>query len=440
MNTKLRLILTLLALFPLLWACEPVSEDQKPANENLVVNSDQEALDEFITLKDEAVEVDEVDSGPSGKPGLQKSKKLPDETQLTLIAEISAPQHEGVTLQATEVHINGSKAYVSYNVQGEVFMGAVDIIKINDEDDPELASRIIFTDSDIHGIERLGNTLYLAAGTRAAEYPTPAVLKVLQLDEAFIIDPDTEITTINLPSYAATDVDVLGNYIYVASGAEGGAISVLDKSDLSITNTINIEDPRGISTWRGTGLNGVSVITGGDDSKLVFIDESNPSELTDDVFDIDGATNSEAKATVERNKSITLLAAGEGGMQVVCNDDFTLVGELAVPTGVLDGEGNLLDDDKTTTNAASASGRFAYMANGEAGVYMAMLDGKFDGNSCDMSGLEVIGKLSLGDEISANHVTAKNDLLFVASGIGGLKILRVDDSSIEQEDEDDDDN
>jgi len=413
-------------------ACTPL-EDEK-ASSKIVVNNDQSVLATYITEKNETVEVTEV-SNTSNKPGLFSAPKLPTETTLTLLAEIAPPEYDDKTLQATEVHLNGSKAYVSYNYSGDTFLGAVDIIKINDEDNPELTSRVVFTDTDINAIERKGSKLYLAGATEDESFDSPAILKVIELDGAFTFDEDSSMSNVDLASFAGTDVDVASDLIYVASGATGGKLTILN-ADLSVNTSIDMEDPRGISSWRGSGEKGVSVITGGDDAKLTFFDEDDPTTAASELA-ITGASIDNAKATVERNKSITLLGAGEGGMQVICNDDNTVAGSIAAPTGVLDSESNVLDNEKTVTNASSAAGRFAYMANGEAGVYMAKIDGSFDGNSCDMTGLELIGQLQLGDLISVNHVTAKNDLLFVASGLGGLKIIRVDDTNTDDEVEDD---
>jgi len=51
--------------------------------------------------------------------------------------------------------------------------------------------------------------------------------------------------------------------------------------------------------------------------------------------------------------------------------------------------------------------------------------------------LEILGGIRFGDLQSVNHVSYVNNVLFVAGGLGGLKILVVSDD--EDDDDDDDD-
>ena len=84
-----------------------------------------------------------------------------------------------------------------------------------------------------------------------------------------------------------------------------------------------------------------------------------------------------------------------------------------------------LDATVTVTNAATTDNKTLFMANGEAGVYVAMAVTRFDSKDCTVDNLQLLGKFRFDDFQSVNHVTYRNDVLFIAGGLGGLKILTV---------------
>ena len=93
---------------------------------------------------------------------------------LTLVAEVSPPTANGQLLQTSSVVIKGKTAYVSYNMRGETYLGAIDVIDIKDVDRPRLVSQAIFLDSDIHSVSFEKGKLYAAQTTSNPEFPGPA--------------------------------------------------------------------------------------------------------------------------------------------------------------------------------------------------------------------------------------------------------------------------
>lgn len=94
---------------------------------------------------------------------------------------------------------------------------------------------------------------------------------------------------------------------------------------------------------------------------------------------------------------------------------------------------------QVSTNALSVYKDLMFIAHGEAGVYVAQNNAPLTNNISDFSNLTVVGKLRLGDGISANHIQYRKDHLMVASGTGGVKILKVENTSDEGSDDDDED-
>ena len=106
----------------------------------------------------------------------------------------------------------------------------------------------------------------------------------------------------------------------------------------------------------------------------------------------------------------------------MCLDDGSLVGSVPIPDPASLG----LDPSVVVTNAVTVDGDLMFISNGEAGVYVAQADAAFDSTACNaQQQITMLGQLQFDDLQSANHVAYKNDLLFVAAGLGGVKIVEV---------------
>ncbi|MEM9340149.1 MAG: hypothetical protein AAGA66_15550, partial [Bacteroidota bacterium] len=68
-----------------------------------------------------------------------------------------------------------------------------------------------------------------------------------------------------------------------------------------------------------------------------------------------------------------------------------------------------------TTNAVSARNNRAFVSNGEGGVYVIRYKDE----------IQVLGKLDLGTGASANHVLQFEGHLYIASGLGGIKMIDI---------------
>ena len=140
-----------------------------------------------------------------------------------------------------------------------------------------------------------------------------------------------------------------------------------------------------------------------------------------------GANISESKSTVFIARQCAFYAAGDEGLRVVDLASGSSVVTLPVPN--IDG----VELANEVTNGASASGNLVFIANGGAGLFVAQATHDLDDESgvgcgLDSFGLEVLGQVQFPDGPSANYVASKGNLLFVANGLGGLSIVRIDRS------------
>lgn len=385
----------------------------------MIVIDDPDTLEARITRLDQPLEI-EAAAKPRAKPAAKPKR---DALSLTLIAEVAPPQYQGTTLQANEVRIRGNKAYVGYNVRGATYLGAIDVFDISDPSAPQLISSALFPGRDVNGLTVKTNRIYFVGAADDPELDTPAYLAALPLRGGRL---GTLFQQWDLPSYAGTDVDTAGPYLYATSGDVGGAVSVYRLPQLNLIRTQAVDDARGVDADRRD----VGVVAG-TPARLYHYDRASATLLHDHT--LDGATIPESKSTIEIKRAKAVLALGDGGTQIVCLADGQVLAQLPPPT-VPD-----LDASVTVTNAASAYKRAVFMANGEAGVYVAVADSNLNGRDCEVDNLELLGKLRFGDLESANHVVYRHDLLFVAAGTGGLKIVAVTDSDADPDDDDQDD-
>ena len=94
----------------------------------------------------------------------------------------------------------------------------------------------------------------------------------------------------------------------------------------------------------------------------------------------------------------------------------------SIPRTVVSG----LDPSLSVTNAVDGAGKYIYISNGEAGVYVATASQTLE----DMTGdqtvtLTVLGKLRFANLQSVNHVAFDGSTLVIASGLGGVKVANV---------------
>ena len=268
---------------------------------------------------------------------------------------------------------------------------------------------LLFTDSDVNGLIYNDNHLYLALATNRDGFDSPAAVEKIRIRNNQLTD---ETETFDVPSWAATDIEVSSNHLFVTSGADGGYVTVIKLSNDEVVFSYPVEDARGVAT----DGDDVAVIAG--TPARLFTFDYDSGELLND-YSLSGANINFSKSTVEIHRNKAVLALGDGGTQIVCLDNGDVIEQIDPPT-VDD-----LDPSVTVTNAASTDSKTLYMSNGEAGVYIAWTQDKFDSRDCDVTNLQMIGQFRFDDLQSVNHIKVDGEYLFVAGGLGGLKILRV---------------
>ncbi len=371
-------------------------------NGRITIVNDEAKLAARVTVSDETIAIDTT---------LRKTGRTAA-FSMKLTATIAPPTVGGQVLQATSVVFDGVYAYVSYNMQGNAAIGAIDVIQIKSVKNATLRSEATFTDTDVSSVFYSNNTMYLAEATSNSTFTSPAVIEAIAIKSGKL-DLTNNFRRM-LSSYAATSVRVAGGKVYVTTGNSGGLYTLTQNDTLTVESFMPLTDAR----WVDGDATHLVIAQGGTSGQLTVLNPTTGSVLN--TFTVSGMTIPESKSTVRVIGGKALVAAGDGGVQLLDLASGTVVG--SIPRTVVAG----LDPSVTVTNAADANGPFIYISNGEAGVYVAEASQNLEDNTGTAPiNLNVLGKLQFSNLQSVNHVAYDGSTLAVAAGLGGTKFVTV---------------
>ena len=385
----------------------------------LTVMNDEAVLSERLSY----LEVDVPIDPPIGAPvGGAAGAPTRSSVKLTLVAELEPPIVDGEVVQATAISPPRRFTFlISYNTRGNPFVGAVDYVINPFGLTPRLVSSVQFSDSDVSAVGLDDDWIYAAQATGASGFATPATIERLSLAPSGILLENND--RFDLTSFAATSVLPLENEIYVTTG-DNGHVYALDASDMSMVGQYALDDARWVAHDADNGR--IVVVQGGVTSGQISVFQEGDFPLGSmtllKTFPFPGADVPQSKSTVEVVGGKAFIAAGPGGVQVMCLDNGAIVGSVPRP----DPAALQLDPSVVVTNAVTVDEDLMFISNGEAGVYVAAGDADFANTPCDApQNITMLWHLRFYDLQSVNHVDYENKRLLIAAGLGGLKIVRV---------------
>jgi len=348
-------------------------------------------------------------AAPAVHPGSRASAAS---YQLKLRAEVAPPTVGGQVLQATSVAIVGNLAIVSYNMVGNPYLGAIDIIDITNQIHPVLMSHAAFTNTDISAVSAVGANVYVAEATGDTGFASPAVFEIMQLQGSSLVLAGNGRRA--LSSFVATSSAGSGTKAYATSGDAGG-LFVINPTTLAVTDSIALHDAR----WVTVG-GGKVVVVQGTPGKIAVYNESNMSPVGTWSFPGASIAQSKSQAVIVGGKAF--IAAGDSGVQVLSASTGAIVGYVARPNP--DSLG--LSPSVVVTNAVAADEDLLFISNGEAGVYLAQGSQFFSASSSETAQtITMRGRLRFSNLQSVNHVAYQGKYLIIAAGLGGVKIVQV---------------
>lgn len=403
----------------------PVLPDE--ANDRVSITNNLNALNARVAYSNEDIAIDSQTPAALKLPSVQAPAELQlpaaakrrARTSFKLVSQVKPPTVDGQLVQATSVTLTKKgAAIISYNMRGAARLGAVDWINRSADDHPKLTSGIIFADSDINAVNSDGDYVYTAVATNSVDYPFPAVMERMKIKYRSTTLKDN--VRAPLTSFAATSVLPVEDVVYATSGDQGG-VYAFNAKDLKPLGEFPLHDARWVAEDED---NGRLVVAQGTPGMLSVFEEGvfpGGSMNLINTFSFPGANIAESKSTVEVVGGKAFIAAGPEGVQIMCLDDGSIIGSVPRPDPASLG----LDPSVVVTNAVSVDDDLMFISNGEAGVYVARGSEDFDKNNCATQNITMLGKMRFGDLQSANHVAYKSHYLYIAAGLGGIKVVKV---------------
>ncbi len=373
--------------------------------QNVIINNNVSNLNQRMKIRNELVSIDRTNSSFSQKSDEHDETDYTSNFAFKLKADVDPPQYNGQVFMATHVAIHNNYAFVSYNTRGSSYGGAVEVFDVSSITHPQIISQAIFPEADINSVDYADGKVFIVGAMEKFEdfgFDDPAFFQVLDLNAQMQIEAVD--TIIDIASYSANSIRVTSENIFITSGDQG-EFSVFNR-DLDEIARVAIADARSVAANSDNAF----VLSGQPGTLHVF------DKLSADFnysFETDGANTPHSKSQISATDQYIFAALNEEGMKIF-ELDGTFRQQIPRPATP---EGSA--DEDNVTNSVSVNESLVFMANGESGITVGEIIEELDDQ------LIIMGSMIFNDLQSSNYVESKDDLIFVASGLGGLKILAI---------------
>lgn len=403
-----RLIIVVILLGCMILSCD--SDDSPKQSYNA---EDRVSISTELTTRVTLVESGEQLLSPFDENTSLSKKKVSSIDygfKLILRAEVDPPEIDGVKLQATHVEVDGDLAYVSYNLKGDEYGGAVDVFDVSVVDTPKIVSQMLLKNTDVNALDFDNGILYLAEAVNMESVTpvyltSPAALEVFYTSNGQISIENSKM--IDLSSFSATSVVKGKTDIHVTTGSQGGYHKLSLGDELSEITKIDLPDLRSVEEY---GTNTI-VLQANPGAVKVYNNSTNQLENT---YNLPDNLTTLSKSDIAVQNEHVYIPVNAAGLKVLDLKYGKIVKEYAKPRTP-----NGANHADYVTNSVSVIENVALIANGGAGLFCGSL-------KSNIPEIKAIADL----DASANFVDAKrnskgNLVIFVATGTGGLKIFEM---------------
>ena len=366
---------------------------------------------------------------------------ISNDYRFKLVAQVSTLKVDGVEVQATHVKITeNGYAFVSYNKRGGPHRGGVVVFKYiiqgNKLEDVVVnvtaISSIVMPKAQVNAIDFFNDKLYMAGASsdpkfgyhEARDRFNYAFFMVMELNPDMTFKEVDPTAIKKLTSFQATSIRTLNNRISITTGdgtnGTDGGLYIFNASDYELIKFISDKQyARSVDA----------------DETNIFLMQSEPARVT--KYDLEGnnedliyntineSMQKDAKSEMLVWNKYLFVAVNESGLRMLLKENGELYESLNRPgpdpeTDVTNSV-NMNSDLKMSANGTMVQTNLLFLSNGEKGIYwydvIEDVDGKDRIVACKNNSI-------LGGT-SANYIASSGNIVFVADGLGGLKILYI---------------
>ncbi len=350
---------------------------------------------------------------------------------------VSSAMNVGATaVRATHVAVLGNAAFVSYALEGDAFSGGLEMVDITDPNAPQVTSSLAFDMLDVNAVyaDANANEVYFTGAVDVDKLADilpnvvlPAVVRPAFIGKAPLVNGKLgSPVSIRLLQHGFTGNSLVKTNagLFVSSGDQQAVLTDSTAGGIGLLNSVNL----GTQSWSAfaraqfLAVQGdtIAALEAGSAGQVRLYNSNNLNAPTGSIA-LGNVGSVEAKNTLHLDNKYIYVAKGTAGLEVYNPSSNSAIFKFAnqIPVGVPNAF-------EYTTNAVTTDGDLVYISGGAAGVYVARVPSTANASKS----LNFAGRFDLKDANgvrgSANFVatdTAKR-LLFVASGDGGLKIIR----------------
>ena len=326
-------------------------------------------------------------------PSSDCSPGIGREPRFSLLFELEAPELDGETLSATCVQSIGDKVLISYHLNGEKYGAAMDVLRLNGNERPELVQTLFapsydFNEFKIDNVVTNGLRRMWVVGAKNT-VDNAAVLLEMQLKDGEIHDPQYRM--LSLQGSSGNSVVKHGHNLLTISGSQGG-LTQIDYRSFTLSAFSPISNAKYLSSLDDDL---VCLIAGEDSAQLMYFASGDYSEPCASKK-ITPISPYNGKLVVFLDEAKSYVSCATSGLKVYDSHSLTEVGEYS--------------QNVSSTNGVSCDRNFVYLANGADGLHIL-----------EKNRLNKIGHYAFDG--SANYVSILGQYIFLADGRGGLKVV-----------------
>ena len=368
------------------------------------------------------------------------SDPLANEYRFKLVAEMSTLKVDGVDVQATHVKFtDDGYAFVSYNKKNGPRIGGIvvyqyTVIEGDTLEDVEVIVSVVtslqMTQSQVNALDIHDGKVYIAGSSTDLNlgyndtYDCAFFMAMeLNADKRFKpVDPEG---IVFLTSFQATSIRAVNGRVYITTGdgtlGTSGGLHIYDASDYTpvISPILDKEHARSMDV----------------DPSYIYLMQAEPARIT--RFDLYGrgenmiyrgeneAMQKNAKSEMLAWGNYLFVAQNESGLRMLSKESGSVNASLdrpgEDPEDDVTNSVSMNDGYKKSVTGERVQTNMLLLANGGQGLYwydvMKDQDGKDKIVSVENN--SILG----GGGPSTNYVESRGNIVFVADGLGGLKVL-----------------
>jgi len=361
-----------------------------------------------------------------------------------LVAQVSTWKIDGVDVQATHVKIcDDGYAFVSYNEKGDPHRGGVVVFKFTVSEgsleevkvDVEPINYMLMQKAELSALDYYNGKLYMTGASSdknlGYRYQTDksnfAFFMVMELDDSKKFKPVEPNAIVKLTSFQGTSIRVFNDLIYVTTGdgtnGTDGGLYIYDANNYTLVRSIlgsEYDHARSVDV----------------DESGIYLMQAEHARIT--KFNHDGSGKNviynmpgeslqkDAKSEILVWDKYVFVSENESGLKMLFKENGDINASLDAPgkdaKNEVTNSVSMNSDLKKNFKGDDVQSNLLFLANGGKGIYwydiMKDEDGKDWVVPCKDNNI-------LNGTGSANFVTSKGNIVFVADGLGGLKILYI---------------